>query len=107
MMRIETRCPGCKKKMHLGFFQMCFVYGSTRTWSHQCPGCEGYVRTPWIGEIPIGVSSLILGVGLASEIFRTPRVFVVVPVALLFCYLISGFLRYLFLRMGRLSYQPR
>jgi len=63
-------------------------------WSHKWPLCEGYMRMPWVCEIPIAISSLLLSLAFACGLFLQSNWLVVVIAATVFCYFLSGILRY-------------
>jgi hypothetical protein len=106
-MALEKRCKSCKKKFCLSYFQMCHIYGSMHVWSHKCPHCGGNMRTPWAGEVPIAVSSIILSVALAYGMLRPSHEFIVIIAAMVISYFLSGAFRYLFLSVSDLSYFRR
>jgi hypothetical protein len=101
-MVLETKCPCCQQRFDIDYFEMCFIYGGAYFWSHRCPQCESRLGLRYRYEIPLMVLCLLMAVALACGLFPSFK-WAAAIAALVFCYLISGFLRFFCIKFDGLA----
>ena len=96
-MIICKKCPSCDHSVELDFIALCGLSGGTATWKRKCTACKTYFRLPLVAGALVSLISILTAVALSIQLTLSHAV-LGVTAGVLCWYVISGFLRFLFLR---------